>query len=208
MDTNRPTVFVIDTDTGFTDHVCSIVDAIGVYGHAFGTPQAFLDCKIHNRPSCLLANTRLPGMGGLLLQKKLKKLACTIPMILMTDLTGDVASAVTAIKNGAVDFLEKPLKPQSFLDLVQHCIAMDIDLEKDQRARAAVLKKYVRLTAREKQVVSLCVQGQDNKSIADELDISVKTVEAHRTTTMKKMQVRSLLMLANELRLLGIPTSS
>lgn len=186
MNTNKPTVFVIDTDTDFTNHICSMVDTIGVFGRPLDSPQAFLDLQIVDRPSCMLANTRLPGMGGLLLQKRLKDLACPIPVILTTDIIGDVASAVSAMKNGAVDFLEKPIQLQSFLDLVQSCIAMDIKENKRQKAKAAVSQKYDLLTAREKQVISLCVQGQNNKTIADTLGISVKTVEALRTTTIKK----------------------
>lgn len=205
MTPHNPTVFVIDTDTAFADHVCRMVEPVGVSGIAYSAPQDFLDAGELARPSCLLANTRLPGMGGLALQKKMKKLVCPIPVILTTDIVGDVTSAVSAMKNGAVDFLEKPLNQQKFLDLVQNCLAMDAREQKRQETRAAISRKFALLTNREKQVVSLCVEGENNKGIADRLDISVKTVEAHRTTTMKKMQASSLLSLANELRLIGIP---
>ena len=146
-----------------------------------------------------------PEWGVWRFRKKMKKLVCPIPVILTTDIVGDVTSAVSAMKNGAVDFLEKPLNQQKFLDLVQNCLAMDAREQKRQETRAAISRKFALLTNREKQVVSLCVEGENNKAIADRLGISVKTVEAHRTTTMKKMQASSLLSLANELRLIGIP---
>jgi RNA polymerase sigma factor (sigma-70 family) len=200
----NPLIYIIDNDMAFKDYVCNLVRSVGITGEPLATSQAFLDLKSAAGPSCLMVNTRMAGIGGLGLQIKLNQLSCPIPLIVITDAVGDVASAVSAMKNGAVDFLEKPLNEQLFLDLVQHSIAKNIEHQKTRTATAAINQKLSRLTPREKQVITLCLGGITNKEIADRLGISEKTVEAHRTTTLKKMQARSLLMLAREARLIGL----
>jgi RNA polymerase sigma factor (sigma-70 family) len=199
-----PLIYIIDNDLAFKDYVCNLVRSVGITGQPLATSQALLDLKSAATPSCLMVNTRLASIGGLGLQIKLNQLRCPIPVIVTTDAVGDVASAVSAMKNGAVDFLEKPFNEQLFLDLLQNCISKDIEKQKIQITAAAVNKKYSLLTSREKQVITMCLGGMTNREISDRLGISEKTVEAHRTTSLKKMQARSLLMLAREARLIGL----
>jgi len=172
------------------------------------TVQAFLDLGPANRPNCLLVNSRLQGMGGLDLQNKLKTLHCEIPLIMTTDTTGDVATAVTAMRNGAVDFIEKPIQQRRFLDRIQDCIAQDIKIEISQNLKSATAQKYSLLTRREREVMTCCLRGMKNWEIARELAIVDKTVEAHRAALMQKMSVKSLVALANDCRRIGLYSNS
>ena len=168
------------------------------------TVQAFLDLGPGNRPNCLLVNSRLQGMGGLDLQNKLKTLHCEIPLIMTTDITGDVATAVTAMRNGAVDFIEKPIHQQRFLDRIQDCIAQDIEIEILQNLKSAAAQKFSLLTPRERQVMACCIRGMKNWEIAREFGVVEKTVEAHRAAVMKKFAAKSLVALVDDCRRIGL----
>lgn len=166
--------------------------------------RIFLNSRNRSRPSCLLVNTRLPDKGGLQLQKELKSFKCEIQVIMTSDTTGDVASAVTAMRNGAIDFIEKPVLEQYICDRLQECIERDIEIEVSQNLRAAAAKNYALLSPRQRQVMACCVQGKANKTIAHELGVVVKTVEAHRSAVMKTMAANSLVDLINDARILGV----
>lgn len=138
-----------------------------------------------------MTDVRMPGLGGLQLQETLKQRGYAIPVIIMTAY-GDVSTAVRAMKAGAVDFLEKPYSDQALLDLIEESIQEDDRRRQQRRTADATRERIGSLTPRERQIMDLVVQGRSNKEMAADLDISTKTVEAHRAKVMTKMAAGSV----------------
>ena len=187
----RPTVFVIDDDPAVRQSVCWLVESGGRQVDAFDSALAFLDLYTPDQTGCVLTDVRMPGMGGLQLQEELSGRDYAIPVIVMTAY-GDVTTAVRAMKAGAIDFLEKPYNDQTLLDLIEEAIQKDSDFRQEQAQGDSVRAKFDSLTSREQQVMRLVVQGRSNKSMATLLNISTKTIEAHRAKVMGKMGVSSI----------------
>jgi FixJ family two-component response regulator len=191
LQNEHPTVFVIDDDPAVRQSVCWLVESGGRQVGAFDSAQAFLDSYTPDQTGCVVTDVRMPGMGGLQLQEELSNRGYTIPMIIMTAY-GDVVTAVRAMNAGAIDFLEKPYNDQALLDLIEEAIKKDSDIRCVQMQGEAVRAKFDMLTPREQQVMRLIVQGQSNKTMAVQLEIATKTVEAHRAKVMEKMEVGSV----------------
>jgi FixJ family two-component response regulator len=189
--TGQPTVFIIDDEPAVRQSVRWLVESVALNVETFATAQEFLDKYDPSRPGCVLTDIRMPGMCGLTLQEQLRENGCIIPVIVMTG-HGDVPTAVRAMKNGAVDFIEKPFNDQELLDLLHSSIQLDRRNRQVREERQIALSKYNALTPREKEVMGLVVDGHSNKEIARDLDISPKTVEAHRAKLMEKMQAGSV----------------
>ena len=177
---NNPTVFVVDDEPAVRKSLCWLVESGGRQAKAFESAQAFLDAYTPDQTGCLVADIRMPGMSGLQLQEELSEIGYTIPVIIMTGY-GDVATAVRAMKAGAIDFLEKPYNDQAMLDLIEEAIASDQEIRSQQEQGELARGKFNMLTQREQQVMNLVVQGHSNKEMAEALSISVKTIEAHRS---------------------------
>jgi two-component system response regulator FixJ len=185
------TVFVVDDDEAMRSSMRWLIESVGLRGEAFASPDEFLACYYPGRPGCLVLDVRMPGMSGLELQEKLISKEIQIPIIMITG-HGDVPMAVRAMKAGAVDFIEKPFNDQVLLDCIQRALEKDAELRQIQGRRTEVAARLVQLTRREFEVMRMVVQGKSNKEIAGELNVSTKTVEAHRAKVMDKMQARSL----------------
>jgi two-component system response regulator DctR len=156
-------------------------------------------------PSCLLLDMRMPGMNGMALFERLLERGC-IGLLQVIFLTGhaDVATAVTAVKRGAFDFVEKPFSDNALVDRVIEALALSAEAHATARGQAQTQRLLAELTERELEVMRLVLQGRANKQVADELDISVRTVEVHRARVFDKMGVRSAVELANLLRERGL----
>ena len=152
-------------------------------------------------PSCLLLDVRMPGTSGLVLFERLIEcgLADALPVIFLTG-HGDVPTAVAAVKRGAFDFVEKPFSDNALVDRVEQALALSAQTIAARRRRRGVEMALAELTEREREVLGRVVAGQPNKSIAEALAISVRTVEVHRSRMFEKMNVRSAVELANLLR--------
>jgi len=152
-------------------------------------------------PACLLLDVRMPGTSGLLLFDRLveRGLAERLPVIFLTG-HGDVPTAVSAVKRGAFDFVEKPFSDNSLVDRVERALERSAQAIRDRRRQAQVRHLLAELTEREREVLQRVVAGLPNKLIADELGISVRTVEVHRARMFDKMAVRSAVELTNLLR--------
>ena len=163
------------------------------------SPQALADWP--GAPSCLLLDVRMPGMSGLSLFERLieRRVIEALPVIFLTG-HGDVPTAVAAVKRGAFDFVEKPFSDNALVDRIEQALARSGDAIRARLARESVKKRLAELTDRERDVMRLVIDGRPNKLIADELDISVRTVEVHRARVFEKMSVRSAVELANLLR--------
>lgn len=186
-----PTVFVVDDDPALTDGLALLLSSAGLCVETFANAQTFLDAYRPDRPGCVIADIRMPGMSGLELQERLVDDGVHIPVIILTG-HGDVSAAVRALKAGAVDFLEKPFNAQKLLERVNEAIAKDAEARRAAARQEEVAHCIARLTPRETEILELIINGNANKVIALELNISERTVELHRSRIMKKMRARSV----------------
>lgn len=199
--TDEKTVFIVDDDEAVRESLSWLISSVGFQVEAFESAQAFLDAYAPSRPGCLLVDVRMPGMSGLELQKHLAQQALCLPVIVITG-HGDVQMAVRAMKDGAFDFIEKPFNDQVMLDSVNKAVRECERRRNLEGERQAVLVLMDRLTPREHQVMDMIVAGQANKQIAHHLDISDKTVEAHRAKVMEKLEATSLAELIRKVMIL------
>jgi FixJ family two-component response regulator len=188
---NAPVVCIVDDDEAVRETLQQLVESIDIRVKTYASPQHYLDFGDPNLAGCLVLDIRMPGMSGLELHETLISQGCTLPVIIITGY-GDVSSAVRAMRQGAVDFLEKPFHNQILLDLIQHCIQRDAQNRQAEAARHEVCNNLSKLTPREREVLDLVVSGKSNKETARSLDISPKTVEVHRSRVMEKMEATSL----------------
>jgi len=156
-------------------------------------------------PSCLLLDMRMPGMNGMALFERLIENGWLglMPVIFLTG-HADVATAVMAVKRGAFDFVEKPFSDNALVDRVVEALARSAEALAQRHEREGLRRHLSELTEREQEVMRLVIAGRANKQIADELDISVRTVEVHRARVFDKMDVKSAVELANLLRGAGL----
>jgi two-component system, LuxR family, response regulator FixJ len=185
------TVYLIDPDIDVQNAVRNVLEPTGLAVETFCTAQDFLEAYVPARPGCLLVETQLPGMSGLELQDRLAQTA-TPPAIIVIAWHGDVATAVRAMRAGAIDVLEKPLHPQLLLPCVQRALEQDEQSRQIRAVRVAVRERRARLTRREYEVMVRVVAGLPNKGIATCLGVTRKAVEAYRARAMHKMQASSL----------------
>lgn len=203
-----PMVYLVDDEDVVRDALSWLLRTRRLLseGHASGEAfVGFLQGKTPadwpTAPSCLLLDVRMPGLSGLALFDQLVERGFTelLPVIFLTG-HGDVATAVAAVKQGAFDFVEKPFSDNALVDRVEQALALS-DAALARRAdKRQVERALAELTEREREVMSLVVEGRPNKLIADALDISVRTVEVHRARVFEKMNVKSAVELANLLR--------
>jgi len=198
---SRPTVFVVDDDPAVLRFITFLVKSNGRAVESFSSAKEFLDRYDPERPGCLLLDVRMPGMGGLELQECLARRNIEIPIIVMTA-HSDVPIAVRALKAGALDFLEKPLDGDTLLDRIDQAFAQDAAIRENRQERQRLLARVSTLTQRELEIMQLTVAGSLNdKEIAARLNISPKTLSAHRRRILKNMQCRSFVELAEKVRL-------
>jgi RNA polymerase sigma factor (sigma-70 family) len=198
-------VFIVDDDASVRDALKRLIRSVGLRVELFGSAQEFLQRGRPDVPSCLVLDVRLPGIGGLDLQRQLADANVQTPIIFITA-HGDIPMSVRAMKAGAVEFLTKPFRDQDLLDAIQ--IALERDRARLQReAEIAVLReRFESLTPREREVVAMVVSGMPNKQIAGEIGITENTVKVHRSRAMEKMQAQSLADLVKMVERLDIPT--
>jgi two-component system, LuxR family, response regulator FixJ len=186
-----PTVYVVDDDESIRELVTWLMRNNGIEVAAFGGAQQFLKSYRTLSPGCLIVDLYMPGMSGLELQHYLIEHDIVIPVIFMSA-RADVAKAVSAVKQGAIDFIEKPFDYKKIVALAQDCLFRDQLL---RRARSNLNVKQARLallTHREREVMHHVISGKINRVIAEELAIGAKTVEAHRAKIMEKLEVESV----------------
>ena len=188
----EPTVFVVDDDEDIRKALKWLIESVGLPVELFVSAEDFLESHCSGRPGCLVLDVRMPGMGGLLLLEQMKRMeGPMLPTIVMTG-HGEVSMAVQALKAGAVDFVEKPAINQLLLDLIHKALASDHVLRTRALELQNIRHSLHQLTHRERQVLDHIVAGELNKRIADQLDISERTVEKFRGIIMKKMKASSL----------------
>ena len=191
MKEQDPVVFVIDDDRMIREGLQSLIRSVGLRVETFASAQEFLVAKRPDAPACLVLDVRMPGLSGLDLQLQLRDGGIPIPIIFITG-HGDIPMSVRAMKEGAHEFLTKPVRGQDLLDAVQKAIASDRALRKHRQEVDEIRGRFESLTPREKEVLDLVVAGLLNKQIADQLGMSELTVKTHRAHVMEKTQADSL----------------
>ena len=191
MKESDPIIFIIDDDRMIREGLQSLIRSVGLRAQTFASAQEFLAAKLPDVPACLILDVRMPGLSGLDLQLKLTEASIQIPIIFITG-HGDIPMSVRAMKEGAHEFLTKPVRGQDLLDAVQKAITSDRELRKDRAELGEIRARFESLTPREKEVLARVVAGLLNKQIADELGPSELTVKTHRAHLMQKSQAESL----------------
>ena len=188
---DEPIVYVIDDDESIRELLTWLMKREKLRVEAFGNAQSFLKAWRPNQPGCLVLDLFMPGMSGLDLQQYLNAHEVEVPVIFLSG-RADVSRAVEAVKSGAFDFVEKPFDYKRIVALVRECLERDARLRSEREQRRLLADRVAGLTQREREVMDRVVAGQLNRVIAEELDISIKTVEAHRSHIMEKLGVSSL----------------
>ena len=187
----QPTVFVVDDDPSIRELLTWLMKRNELAVQAFGDAREFLAAYPPDQPGCLVLDLNMPGMDGLELQRYLKAQGVLIPVIFLSG-GADVPKAVRAVREGAIDFLEKPFDYKRVVELVRECLERDRVDRSGRDRRRVVSERLGQLTQREREVLDLVVAGKLNREIAETLDISIKTVEAHRARLMEKLEVGSV----------------
>ncbi len=185
------TVFVVDDDQAMRTSLQWLIESTGMQVQTYASADAFLAAHYPGRAGCLLLDVRMPGMSGLELQAYLTREGYRLPVILITG-HGDVAMAVKAMKAGAMDFIEKPFHDEDLLRSIRNALEFDQKHRASRAARAEIVMRLAELTPREHEVMAMVTDGKSNKEIAASLNVSAKTVEAHRARVMEKMRAESL----------------
>jgi len=187
----KPVIQVIDDDPMFLTAIERLLHAWGYEVRTYDSAGAFLLTPAEDQPGCILLDIQLPGPSGLELQRALNQRLYRPPIIFLTG-HGDIPSSVRAIKDGAVDFLTKPVKSESLLAAVENALKLDLQQRTERERLAAWQARMEMLTARERQVFDRVVAGKPNKQIAAELGTSERTIKAHRAHLMEKLKIHSV----------------
>jgi two-component system, LuxR family, response regulator FixJ len=185
------TVFVVDDNAGMRNSLTALMESAGLAVETYASSEEFLEAYDPERPGCLVLDVRLrAGASGLDLQDELRRRGSVLPIIVLTG-HGNVPTSVRALKAGAMDFLQKPVPPPLLLEKIRAAIEIDRHARDAAMGHGDVRARIARLTPRERQVMALLVKGETSKEIAYALHLSVRTVEAHRRTVLRKMKVTS-----------------
>ena len=191
MPDREVTVYVVDDDPSVLDAVQLLLRSVGLPARGFSSAGEFLDAVDPDAPGCLVLDLRMPGMSGRELQKRLLEIGAPLPVIFVTA-HGDVPTAVDAVKEGALDFIQKPFPEEKLLEKVNEALELDALRRREAKERREVESRVHTLTPREREVMGLVAAGKLNKTIARELGISQRTVEIHRSRVMEKMKAGSV----------------
>jgi FixJ family two-component response regulator len=188
--TDGAKVWVIEDDAAICNSLRILIEAAGMQVETFSAAHEYL--SIHDRcdAGCLVVDVRMPGMSGLELQEELARRGQSRPIIFITAYA-DVPMAVRAMKAGAVDFIEKPFRDQVLLDAIGRAIRLDMDMREKASRQREFRRLEGRLTARERQVMALMLEGMTHKQIAARLDIQPKTADFHGINILRKMRADS-----------------
>lgn len=187
----RAVVYVVDDDRGMLDSTVWLLESVGLKALPFTGGREFLDACPVDGHACVLLDVRMPGLGGLAVQEEMRRRGIELPVIFVSG-HADVPIVIRAFKAGAVDFIEKPYNEQLLLDSVQQALS---SRERQHASRAGLgelAERLAALTPRERDVFLPLVRGYTNREVAEQLDISVKTVDLYRARVMKRMQAGTL----------------
>ncbi|MGQ0676262.1 MAG: response regulator FixJ [Rhodospirillales bacterium] len=199
-----PVVFVVDDEPAVRDSLNALLGTYGFTVESFASGRELLD-RVRGRPAgCVVADVRMPGIGGIALQRELKRRDIPLPVVIITG-HGDVPMAVEALKAGAVDFIEKPIDDARLVSSIRDALDHDRAAREQSGDATRIVQRAGTLTERESQVMDLVVVGISNNAIAEKLGISPRTVEHYRANIMQKMRASSLAHLVRMTMRIGRP---
>ncbi|MCR8915160.1 response regulator [Marinobacter panjinensis] len=191
MTDSQQTVYVVEDDEAVRDSLELLLKSDGKPVSTYENANTFLKDYSEKMAGCIVLDIRMPGMDGMELQKKLNEKHSILPIIFVTG-HGDVPMAVDAMKEGAVDFIQKPYREEALLQKIEAALEQDREQRKTLGEKQEILRRVKSLTPREHEIMDRMIAGQANKVIAIELEISQRTVEIHRSRVMHKMGTHSL----------------
>ena len=195
-------VFIVDDDASVRRSLERLLTASGFHVESFESAEHYLDRDPVDGLGCLLLDINMPGVSGIELQQRLQVRGDTVPIVFLTG-HGDIPTSVHAMKEGAQDFLTKPVDVEDLVPVIEGALARHREILVDERERARIVTRLDRLTPREREVLGELITGAPNKIIADRLGIALKTVKVHRAHVMEKMAVRSVAELVHLCHLAG-----
>ena len=184
-------IYIVDDDEAMRDSLTWLLEGEKHSVECFASAEAFLEALSDGMAGCLVLDVRMPEMSGLELHERLIASGNHLPVIFITG-HGDVPMAVSALQRGACDFVQKPFSDRDLLDRIGRALSVDSQQSAQRQRNQAILERASQVSGREYEVVRLVVEGKLNKQIADELNISMKTVEAHRARAMEKLGVKTM----------------
>jgi RNA polymerase sigma factor (sigma-70 family) len=187
----HPTIFVVDDDASIRDALSLLISLKGLRASVFSSAEDFLDVYNTSWRGCLLTDLKMPGMSGLELQTELRQKGVTLPIVVLTA-HGNVSNTRSALKNGAIDFLEKPVDDDVLVDVLINAIRIDEERHRVDVQRTQLAALLDQLTSRERAVLELLTDGLQHREIAERLAISPRTVEVYKARMMAKLQCRTL----------------
>lgn len=184
-------VYIVDDDQLVRESLEWLLDSVNLQSRLYENGYDFLDAFSAGLLGCLVLDVRMPNINGMDLYQSIKEIDPNFPVIIVTG-HADVPLAIRAMKQGAFDFIEKPYNDQHMLERIQVAIHQCTDLQKTIERQHVLTERFARLSKREVQVLQEILQGKPNKLIANELCISIKTVEVHRANLMQKLEVKTV----------------
>jgi FixJ family two-component response regulator len=189
---DKTTVFLVDDDVSVRRALARLIKSAGYQVRSFASAREFLDGGCSNEgPGCLVLDVRMPGLSGMDLQHELQRTRLILPIVFITG-HGNIPMTVHAMKAGAVDFLQKPVRDKDLLHAIEQALARAVRERAELKEGKDIQSRVEKLTTREREVMNLVVRGLLNKQIAFELGTAEKTIKVHRARVMEKMKVDSL----------------
>jgi FixJ family two-component response regulator len=188
---DAPTVIIIDDDEAVRDALVIFLRLNGYLAKSYPSADEFAAAWEIPARGCIVADVKMRGMSGIDLIHLLRQRGCMLPILIITG-HGDVPMAVSALRAGALDFIEKPLQDHILLERVREATALGARIQAEEEVRRATYDRFVKLSGREREVLTLIVEGLPNKIIAHRLGVSIRTVEIHRARVMEKFGAKSL----------------
>jgi FixJ family two-component response regulator len=199
-----PTIYIVDDDPSVRSSLCLLLESAGHEVICFNSAKEFLEFRFDATTAhCLILDVKMPDLSGIELQKELASIDNPIPIIFITG-HGDIPMGVQAMKDGAVNFLSKPFDDQQLLDSINEALKRDIISRKKHSEQDQIRQKIDTLSPRENEVLRYLITGMLNKQIAYKLNISERTVKAHRKQVLDKMGIQSIAELVRLTEKIGI----
>ncbi len=187
-------VYIVDDDRDVADAMSMLLESTGLQTRLYASAQDFMQQDVSQLAGCVVLDVRMPNINGLELQQEIRRDNPNLPVVFVSG-HGDVPIAVQAMKNGALEFLQKPFRDQEFIDCVYRALNLNNEALNHRNRVSSIQARIDSLTKREYEIMHLITAGNLTKVIADKLNISPRTVEIHRARTMEKMQAKTLAQL-------------
>ena len=201
---NKPLIRIIDDDSAVRSSWSFLLSGENYECAEYSDAGTFLASADFRRPGCILLDVRMPSMSGLELQNKLKDIGCDLPIVFVSG-HGDIDMAVNTLKAGAIDFLQKPVDDQRLLKTIENAVSHNLAQRRGKREVTDFRNRLESLTQREREVIRMVAQGYSNKEVAREYGISEKTVQVHRGSAYRKLDLHNAAEIARLLMLTGDP---